>query len=120
MNLTSAERKKLEKHLWAVHTVQEHATNLINSFLADKAHIKFEIREQRIKYYGTPIQVYLVPFEVVEELVTNKASKQLKFVIYHDEKKDDVWVKWNEGRKNTKGFITPRSALSFPQKRKRK
>lgn len=120
MDLTPARRKFLSKQKWAVSTAQEHPHNLITSFLANHCGVNFEVQTKTIKYYGEPIFVYIVPFNVVEELVTNRNSKQLRFVIYHDEKGDDLWVKWNEERKNMKSFITPRSALSFPQKRKRK
>ena len=57
---------------------------------------------KRIKYYKKQIDVYLAPFSVVEYLVTNREVQGFKFIIYHDEMSDGIWVWWQEERKTEK------------------
>lgn len=97
MDLKPALRKKFEARRWAVHTTQQMTQNSISEYL--DRHGGSGYGPQQIKYYREILDIYVVPFSVIEYLVDNKAAQGFKFVIYHDEKKDDVWVKWREEKR---------------------
>lgn len=127
MDLKPALRKKFEKdQYWAVWTTQQMTQNSISAYLDEHAGTGYGPKE--IKYYGKPLDIYFVPFSVVEYLVDNQAAQGFKFVIYHDVKKDDFWVKWREEKRTewekakaaTRDGLLMRGARSFRQRSKRK
>lgn len=100
MSITPKKRAALARENWAVETAHGMTQNSIAQHLADHGRVGYGTGN--IPYSEKEVPAYIVPFFVIEWLLSKKTNLGLQFTIYHKKVSQDDWAQWREEKKTAK------------------
>lgn len=95
MAFSPLQKQEYKNHEWRVETKDEKTSAYIILYLLKQG--KYDDKKIPMYYMARLKHVFVVDFEVVDHLVTNRHTLSYQFTAYHRRKNDSPWQMSKEG-----------------------